>query len=131
MDVFEPALKKLGQGNLVRFQVGATTYTRDQSRAFDPCFTLCAREGMPFAPALSGFRISNIKDHGPMAGRSLADMALHGCSLVRLWLLNSIRCSSEQNFASARRPVPGPASNQLPQWRHVLIFFSPDSFKPS
>ena len=51
--------------------------------------------------------------------------------LLRRRLWKSTECSAQQNVKSARRSVPGPASNGLPHWRHSRKAVTPDNFKPS
>src|SRR5262249_4319119 len=52
-----------------------------QPRALDLGLVLGAGEGMPAALALTGLRIADVDDDGPVTGRTFADVAFHFSSL--------------------------------------------------
>src|SRR6516164_8470166 len=77
LHVLDPPLEESGDGLPLGLDVSAALHLGDQPRAFLLGLPLSTDKRVPAALALTGCRIAHVDNDGPMAGRPLADMALH------------------------------------------------------
>src|SRR5262245_32068789 len=101
LHVLDPPLEEAGDGLPLGLDVSAALHLGDQPRAFLLGLPLGALERVPAALALSGLRIANVDDDGPMAGGTLADMAFHSSlhHLRRKAYIWDCRAISLSNFS--------------------------------
>src|SRR5215813_10059968 len=77
LDVGEPLFKEARHRQPGRLDGGAPLQFCEQPSSLHLRLPLRASEAMPAPLALTGYRIADVDDDGPMAGRAFADVAFH------------------------------------------------------
>jgi hypothetical protein len=76
--VIQPSVHEGGDRDLSGLDVGAGVHLGGETGALLLRLALAAGEAVPLSHPLARLWIGHIEDDGPSAGRTLADMALHG-----------------------------------------------------
>src|SRR5262245_36653466 len=77
LPLVDPPAHELGHRDLGALDVAAPAQIGDQFGLLNLSLTLGALDRMPLAFTPASLRIARFEDDGPVAGRALADVALH------------------------------------------------------